>query len=281
MTIRAPNPVAKALWFIESHLSDDIDLSDVASVAGLSRHHLVRAFGTATGRSVMRHLRGRRLSEAARALAAGAPDILDVALASGYGSHEAFTRAFRDQFGTTPEVARSRGLVDLVLVEPIRMDNTPLPDLDPPRMAEHPAFLVAGLSERCAMAGATNIPSLWLRLVPHLGHLPNRVGAEAYGVCWNGDDHDNVEYMAGLAVSDFSDLPAEFTRLRIPAQRYAVFVHRGHIAGIGATWQAIWQRDLPQTGLAVADAPTFERYDERFDPRTGQGDVEIWVPFKA
>lgn len=281
MKTYASNPVAKALWFIESHLSDDVDLSDIASVAGHSRHHLVRAFGTATGCSVMRHLRGRRLSEAARALAAGAPDILDVALAAGYGSHEAFTRAFRDQFGTTPEAARAHGLTDMVLVEAIRMDDTTFPDLDPPRLAELPAFLVAGLSERCAMAGATNIPSLWLRLVPHLGNLPNQVGAETYGVCWNGDDDGNVEYMAGLAVSDFSDLPAEFTRLRIPAQRYAVFLHRGHIAGIGATWRAIWQRDLPQTGLTVADAPTFERYDARFDPRTGLGEVEIWVPVKA
>jgi AraC family transcriptional regulator len=30
----------------------------------------------------------------------------------------------------------------------------------------------------------------------------------------------------------------------------------------------------------VIDAPFFERYDERFDPRTGMGDVEIWVPIK-
>jgi AraC family transcriptional regulator len=47
----------------------------------------------------MRYVRGRRLTEAAKVLSDGAPDILTVALDAGYGSHEAFTRAFRDQFG--------------------------------------------------------------------------------------------------------------------------------------------------------------------------------------
>jgi AraC-like DNA-binding protein len=89
------SPVQKALWFMESHLGSEIreiTLEDIASVAGVSRYHLTRAFGEATGQSIMRYLRGRRLTEAARCLANGAPDILAVALDAGYGSHEAFTR---------------------------------------------------------------------------------------------------------------------------------------------------------------------------------------------
>ena len=101
------HPVGKALWFIETRLADDISLAEIACFAGVSRYHLLRAFGVATGQSVMRHVRGRRLTEAARHLAAGAPDILTVALDAGYGSHEAFTRVFRDQFGLTPEAVRA------------------------------------------------------------------------------------------------------------------------------------------------------------------------------
>src|SRR6185437_2247338 len=95
-------PVERALWFIENRLSGDISLQAIAASAGVSSHHLARAFGAATGQSLMRYARGRRLSEAARSLAAGASDILAVALDTGYGSHEAFTRAFREQFGVTP-----------------------------------------------------------------------------------------------------------------------------------------------------------------------------------
>src|ERR1700731_2465360 len=88
------NPAQKALWFIESHLAGELTLDEIAGVAGISRFHLGRAFAAATGLSVMRYVRARRLSEAARALASGAPDILSVALDADYGSHEAFTRAF-------------------------------------------------------------------------------------------------------------------------------------------------------------------------------------------
>ena len=62
------NSVETALWFVESHFASDITLEEIAAIAGVSRHHMVRAFGAATGRSVMRYLRGRRLSEAARSL---------------------------------------------------------------------------------------------------------------------------------------------------------------------------------------------------------------------
>src|SRR5258708_33484791 len=96
------NAVGKAIWFIETHFSGDISLDDIARSAGVSRYHVVRAFGFATGHSVMRYVRGRRLSEAAQSLARGAPDILAVALDAGYGPPEAFTRALPEQVGLAP-----------------------------------------------------------------------------------------------------------------------------------------------------------------------------------
>src|ERR1700726_2382989 len=119
------NPVGKALWYIETHFAGAISLDDIAAIGGVSRYPMSRAFGYAPGRSVMGYVRGRRLSEAARSLADGAPDILTVALDAGYGSHEAFTRAVREQFGVTPEECRAAGRLDhLKLVEPIRMDKS-------------------------------------------------------------------------------------------------------------------------------------------------------------
>lgn len=60
------NPVEAALWFVESHLKEETSLDAIAEVAGVSRFHLTRAFGFATGLPVMRYVRARRLSEAAR-----------------------------------------------------------------------------------------------------------------------------------------------------------------------------------------------------------------------
>lgn len=276
------NPAQKALWYIESHLADALTLDDIAAIGGVSRFHMVRAFAAATGLSVMRYVRARRLTEAARALAAGAPDILKLALEADYGSHEAFTRAFRDHFGITPEAVRSSTCLDrLKLQEPVVMDSTLTDKLQPPRLETGKALLVAGISERCTHENeGAGIPSQWRRFHQKVGEIPDRMGQVAYGVCCNGDDSGNFDYIAGVEVSDFSDLPREFGRVRIPEQKYAVFTHGEHISTIRRTVNTIWNQWLPASGLKVADAPNFERYDGNFDPLTGNGGLEIWIPIR-
>ncbi len=276
------NPVGKALWSIESHLGEDASLADIAGTSGVSRYQLLRAFGAATGCSVMRYVRGRRLSEAARCLAAGAPDILSVALDAGYGSHEAFTRAFREQFALTPEAVREQRCLDnLNLVEAIRMDESLIVTLNPPRFETGRTLLVAGLGERYRFETNHGIPLQWQRFGPYIGNIPGQVGNITYGVCCNSDGAGNFEYVTGVEVSSFDELAPELRRVRIPAQRYVVFTHTDHISAIRGTWYTIWNEWLPKSGYEIADAPDFERYDDRFDPQAGTGEVEIWLPLKA
>ena len=213
------NLVQKALWYIESHFAAEISLECIAAVADVSRFHMSRAFGLATGQSVMRYVRGRRLTEAARALSLGAPDILSVALNSGYGSHEAFTRAFRDQFGVTPEAVRQRGDLDnLELVEPIKMRETMPADLAEPRRESGGALLIAGLRARYSNATKAGIPAQWQRFGPLIGGISGRVGGEAYGVCCDFDAAGHYDYVCGVAVSSLAGLPPELSGVRIPAR---------------------------------------------------------------
>ena len=275
------NPAQKALWYIESHLADELTLDEISDVAGVSRFHMVRSFAAATGLSVMRYVRARRLSEAARSLAAGAPDILALALDADYGSHEAFSRAFRDQFGLTPETVRSLACIDdIKLQEPIQMDSSFIENLASPRFEVSKPLLVAGIGERYNHDNGAGIPSQWQRFHQVIDDIPRRIGKVAYGVCCNGDDAGNFDYIAGVEVSDFSDLPRPFFCVRIPEQRYAVFTHHDHISTIRRTINTIWNQWLPASGLKVADAPNFERYDENFDSVTGNGGFEIWVPVR-
>src|SRR3954452_21133321 len=191
------NPAQKALWYIESHLAGPLALDEISDIAGVSRFHLVRAFAAATGLSVMRYARARRLSNAARALSAGAPDILSLALDADYSSHEAFTRAFRDHFGVTPEAVRAGTCLDrLKLQEPIVMISTALDHLKAPRFEIGKALLVAGIGERCTHENqGAGIPNLWQRFPQMVGNIPDRVGPVAYGVCCNGDDSGNFDYI--------------------------------------------------------------------------------------
>jgi len=227
-------------------------------------------------------VRGRRLTEAARALALGAPNILSIALDTGYGSHEAFTRAFRDQFGVTPEAVRNRGDLDnLELVEPIIMTESGTVALDEPRRETGAALLIAGLRVRYGNETTAGIPMQWQRFGPFIDAIPSRIGGMAYGVCCDFDETGQFDYVAGVAVPSLTGLPPELSSVRILPQRYLVFSHRGHVSGIHATWQAIMNRWLPESGLRMANGPNFERYSEDFDANTGLGDVEIWVPVET
>lgn len=274
------DPVNKALWCVESRFASEISLDEIAEVSGVSRYHLCRAFGTATGQSVMRYVRGRRLTEAARKLAAGAPDILSVALDWGYGSHEAFTRAFRDQFGLTPDALRERRDLDpLTLVEPTMLDDTLRTKLEPPRIVSGKPRLVAGLQTRLDDGNTSGIPMLWQRFGPHIGHVPGQLGTACYGVCLNAED-GSFDYLAGVEVRSADALPNGFTIARLAAMEHAVFTHRDHISSIKNTFMAIWQDWLPNSGRKAAEAPCYEVYDERFDARSGNGVTEIWIPLQ-
>lgn len=110
--------------------------------------------------------------------------------------------------------------------------------------------------------------------------MPGQVGNAAYGVCYNGDAGNGFDYIAGVEVGHFDDLPGEFARLTIPAQRYAVFTHSGHVSGIRKTTYTIWNQWLPEADVTHGGGPDFELYGERFDGNTGTGDVEIWIPVR-
>jgi AraC-like DNA-binding protein len=160
-------PVQKALWLIKSRSGEAISLSEITKGCRVSKFASSKAFVATTGFSVMDYVRRRRLTESARQLADGAPDILSVALDAGYSSH-----------------------------------------------------------------------------------------------------------------ADGSDIPAEFTTIRIAARKYLVFEHRGHVSTIRATVATIWNKYLPEARVKVVQAPDFERYDDQFDPATGSGVVEIWIPIE-
>ena len=160
------------------------------------------------------------------------------------------------------------------------MADTPPLTLKSPRIETGRTLLIAGLSERYSYATSAGIPSQWQRFQPHIGHVTGQIGDVAYGVFYNTDDSGNMDYMTGVEVADFSDIPKDFARLRVPEHLYAVFAHPGHVSAIRGTMNAIWNDWLPASGYEAADAPGLERYDRKFNPDTGLGGFEIWIPVR-
>ncbi|NEZ66266.1 AraC family transcriptional regulator [Leptolyngbyaceae cyanobacterium CCMR0082] len=275
------NVVHKGLWYIESHFRKSVGLEDVARASHVSKFHLTRAFSEVMGMSLMKYVRRRRLTEAAKVLAGGAPDILSVALDHGYSSHEAFSRAFKEEFHLTPEVVRSQGnLNNLSLMEPIAMTTTPLPKLSTPRVETLANKRLFGIVERYDCESAAGIPNQWQRFVPYLDSMPKKLGSAAYGVCYNYDDDGVFDYLCGVEVQTDNGLPFGLVQLNLPAQKYAVFSHDGHISEIRSVISAIWSDGLLQSGYEAAAGPMLEKYDETFNSETGLGGFEIWVSIK-
>jgi AraC family transcriptional regulator len=229
----------------------------------------------------MRHLRARRLSEAAKALRAGAPDILQVALDAGYASHEAFTRRFCKQFGMTPDAYRARrSRRPVKLTEAFPMHTVSKHQLEPPRFERRERIYFVGLEERHAMATGLNVLGQWQRFTPFMEDIPGRMDAAVYGVTLAFDPRDGgFTYLCAVEVEGGETPPPGLKAVVIPPQLYAVFRHRGHASAIGETNAAIWHGWLPNSGFKQSEALSgFERYDAAFDPATGEGGFEIWLP---
>jgi AraC family transcriptional regulator len=153
-----------------------------------------------------------------------------------------------------------------------------------PRIEHGRQMLIAGLRGRFSGASMNDIPEQWARFGAYLGKIPGQVGQTAYGVCF--ERSNAIDYLSGVEVSPAMSLPGELSLVEIPAQKYAVFTHSGHASELRGTLDLIWNKWLPLAGLRArarmddAALSFFERYGKDFDPKTGLGDIEVWVPIQ-
>ena len=269
----------EALFVIERNLGRDLSLAEIAKACDVSRFHLAHAFGEATGISVMEYLRGRRLTEAAYALASGASDILSVALDTGYQSHEAFSRAFKAQFGRTPEeVRKSESVAGLKLVDAIRHLESKKMKLEEPRVETLGEQLFVGLPELVTYGNTQTVAGQWQRFMsgPY-GAIENKTPSIPVGIALESDD-DGIRYVCAAEVTRFGKIPEGLIKVTLAPQTYLVFAHNDHISTLRHTYDAIWNEWIPASGRTVAEAPSLDCHNETFDTRTGNGGVTIWIP---
>lgn len=153
--------------------------------------------------------------------------------------------------------------------------------LSPPRFETMSKKTVAGLNARYTMETRSEIPKLWEKFVPQMRNFSGKVNQLSYGVAWNFKDDCEFDYLCGIEFQEGMSLPSDWTTIDLPGQRYAVFTHKGYVAQIPETIDAIWTAWMPQSGLTPSKGPCFERYDESFDSATGMGGTEIWVPVEG
>jgi len=100
-----------AMRYIEKHLFDAINFTDVSKIACCSEYQFRRMFSYLAGMPLNEYIRKRRLSFAAEFLRSSDEKIIDIAYKCGYESPDAFGKAFQVQYGITPSAFRKDTVV--------------------------------------------------------------------------------------------------------------------------------------------------------------------------
>ena len=150
-----------------------------------------------------------------------------------------------------------------------------------PRFVDEREFVVAGQKEVHNLQTTAKIPDQWYRFVPEMDKVPGHIDGATFGVTWNCKDNGEFDYLCGVEVGRSTADTAPFTKVIIPAGRHAVFSHTEHVSKLQETFEKIWSKWVPDAGLRFRKAPCFERYSKEFNPETGFGGTEIWIPIES
>lgn len=153
--------------------------------------------------------------------------------------------------------------------------------LPAPRFEEAGPLRIAGINASYTMETRKQIPGQWEAFVPQATAINTHPAATYYGVIGNTTSECGFDYLAGVEVPEGTTAPAHFTSITIDPRRYAVFPHDQHVSTLPQAIDTIWSKWVPESGLKVATAPWFERYTSEFNPQTGLGGMELWIPLES
>lgn len=285
-------PLTRTVEYIEKHLNEKITLKDLAKISGYSAYHLIRIFTAATGGTIGGYVRKRRLAVAAEALLNTERRVLDIALDSGFGSSEAFSRSFKSVCGLSPHAYRKRGVAHYVGFERpldrISLRHRASGVTLQPRFVTLGEIWLAGIRERTATPG-TALPALWSRWNRLRAGVPCLAGGRSFGVCETPAEaacleaDGSVPYIefVGAETSPFPELPEGVLAKTLTGGRYAVFTHTGAAASLAQTYDYIWGSWALTAGETLDDREDFEVYDSRFrGPECPDSQIDLYIPVR-
>lgn len=272
----------KSIEYIEANLFEKISPDEIAQIACFSTFHYCRLFKALVGDSVMGYVRKRRLSIAAQRLACEREDIMSLALACQFESHEAFTRAFKKMFHVTPKEFKSLHNPDWINfrnpVDQKTLEHLQSGVLMEPRFVQREGFRVVGINGTYTRSSAQDISSLWGQFNQLIPTISNRIDLNSdYGICHPLNPNE-FDYIAAVRVEHLNKIPQGMVGYDLPSQHYAVFTHKGHMRDFARTISYIWATWLPNSGLEITGNADFEHYEERFGPVHLTGEVDIYIP---
>lgn len=273
---------------VEDNLDDDIDIAALAGSLGTTEYHVRRMFSALAGMPLSEYVRRRRMTVAAADLL-GDDDLLTIAVRYGYGSTEAFNRAFRAVHGVSPGDVRRHG-------GPLRSQpqlrfrltvegNTPMDT----RITDRPAFRLVGHAARVPLVHHGVNPHIQSHIasMPMSEHerLKAMSSAEPRGLLQVSDGVDpdyressELTYLHGVAVGHDADVPDDLDSIDVPAGTWAVFRTEGaYPAALQATWAATASEWFPSNPWRLRPGPSIVSILDR-SPDFTTATCELWLP---
>lgn len=280
----------RVLLHVDSNIAQPLSVIGLATVANFSEFHFHRLFAAWTGERVGDYVRRRRLEIAAtRLVTQPETSILSVALSVGFGSAEAFTRAFRSRFAESPNSWRKR---QVLLRTKVRNSDQPESSLDQvsTRLHHENGRSLNHVVEQLMQVRIETLKPTSIAYLRHTGPYGEPIGAfwvqtvapwmEANGLVGNdryGISHDDpsivtpskCRYDACVEVPGDLALSGNAQGGALPGGRYAVLDFTGDPSTINEAWTSLLRDWLPTSGLQMDSRPCFEYYPANADEAHG------------
>ncbi|WP_395243169.1 GyrI-like domain-containing protein [Agromyces sp. MMS24-K17] len=273
---------------VEEHLADDLDVAALARSLGTTEYHVRRMFSALAGMPLSEYVRRRRMTVAAADLL-GDGDLLGIAVRYGYGSTEAFGRAFRSVHGAGPaDVRRDGGPLRSQPQLRFRLTvegNTPMDT----RIAERPAFRLIGHAARVPLIHEGANPHIQAHIagLPASEHvrLKELSSTEPAGLLQVSADVDpdytegtELTYLHGVAVAAGEVVADDLDVIEVPAGTWAVFRTEGpYPAALQAAWAATATDWFPSNPWRLRPGPSLVAVLDRA-PDFSTATCELWLP---
>lgn len=280
----------EAIQYIESHLTDEIDLAEVAKIACYSEYHFKRMFSMLSGVSLSAYIRRRRLSEAAFELLNGDEKVIDLALKYGYQSPDSFARAFQGMHGMLPSEVRQKGQ-QLKAFPPMTFQLTIKGGVAMNyRIVNKEAFRIVGMMKRVPIQfeGVNpEIAAMWQSLTPEkIQQLKALSNIEPTGIISasthfsEGRMQEEGELDHYIGVATTAACPDNCEALEVPALTWAVFEAVGPFPEtLQDVWGRIYAEWFPTSNYEATPGPEI-LWNESKDTTSLKYRSEIWVPVK-
>lgn len=257
----------RVLAHIEARADGDLSVEALSRVAAFSKFHFHRQFTQLLGMGVYEYVKLVRLRRASFQLAFRDHQIVEVALASGYESHEAFSRAFKKTFGQTPSEFRqapawTHWLSTYRQITQLRSENMKRKDeyqSEDVSIVDFGQTRVAALEHRGDPRTLMDSVRKFIAWRKENG-LPPRLSA-TYNILYD-DLHTtpSADYrfdVCAAITGKVADNAYGVVEKTIPAGRCAVLRHVGADDGLDAAVSYLYGTWLPSSGQELRDFPLY------------------------